>query len=90
MELTVTLNQKADTLTVTQDGSAQSLITSRYRPGQNLVYNQAGGAVVGLQLTGFRRNWTSGSRVCDVLAEHFNAKPAEILRLLLALTTLKK
>ena len=87
IDLTVVMDQETDTLTVTVGKGEQPIITERYLPGQMLVRNKVTHEVVGIQLIGFLRNWTSGNRVCNVLAEHFGMKPSQILQLLLKMTT---
>ena len=87
MKLTATMNPEADTLTITHGEGVEPIITERYLPGQKLVRSKTTHEMIGIQLVGFIRNWTSGDRVCKVLADHFKVKPSEILQLLLTLTT---
>ena len=85
MKLSVKFDEEADTLTVTDE--PDSFITQRYRPGQNLVRSKVTHIIIGLQLTGFIRNWTCGDRVCEVMANYFKVKPAQIHQVLLAFTS---
>ena len=87
MDATVVLDQKTDTLTVISGKGEQQFITEKYRPGQLLVRSRGTHEVIGLQLIGFTRNWTSTDRVCDVIAEFFDTEPGDVLKLLTTLVT---
>lgn len=86
MTFQVKYDSKADTLTLTR-GKVQPYFVKRWYPGQNHVVSKATFRIIGLQLTGFLRNWTDGNRVCQTFADHFAVEPGEIHQVLLSLNT---
>ena len=63
-------------------------IPERYRPGLNKLRSKTTFKVVGVRLTGFKRNWGHAppDRVCDAIAHELGCEPGEVLVALTSMT----
>ena len=86
MTFNVAYDKEKDKLVITR-GKVSPWFTKQYRPGLNYVVSKNTFKTIGIQFTGFVRNWTNPDRVCADIAHHFGIEPSDAIKLLVGLNT---
>ena len=87
MRLNLEYDPQTDFLDVT-GGKPCPVTPEPYRPGINKLRSKVTFNIVGVRLTGFKRNWGQAppDRVCDAIAHELGCEPGEILLALTSMT----